>query len=225
MATVRSSILSSRWSFALWLPLAAASCGFAAYVFREADDGTIRGTGPGGGGEGFQFLIVWVSRLLAVLVCVGCFVLRPRGAAWNGRAVAISTLAWLFVFTSAAIAYPRMTGVTVHVRAVDTAGRPLSGIRMGYLWSKRLPLYRRTKALGAAVTDAGGIATFRVPAFDTLYITGDQELRPTNGLSIDAQGGALQISHVKDGVSSQVDNAPKAPELNMSITFDPPTNR
>src|SRR5262245_61342089 len=105
MSASRSSMLNRRWSFAAWFPFAVASCANAAYVFLWVDDGIPAPSGPGGGGEGFFFLAVWRLRLVALLALVACFFIRPRGKAWNGRAVVISTLVWGSIFTGGAIAY------------------------------------------------------------------------------------------------------------------------
>lgn len=224
-----SRMLNRRWSFAAWFPFVVASCAAAAYLFLAVDDGLPAPSGPGGGGEGIFFLIVTFLRLLAVLALVACLFLRPRGEAWNGRAVVVSTLVWGLVFTGAAIIYRHTDGMTVHVRAVDKRGRPLPGVQMDYRWSKRLPLMRLTEDRGTAIADANGTATFRVPTFDTLYVYGDKKLRPTHEVSIYSQGGAtLKVLHSKDGMSDRNTysaTAPRASELNESMEFDPPTDQ
>ena len=218
-----------RWSFAAWFPFAVASCAAAAYLFLAVDDGLPAPRGPGGGGEGIFFLIVSFLRLLALMALAACFVLRPRGEAWNGKAVVVSTLLWGSILAGAAIIYRRTSGVTVHVRAVDTTGRPLAGVRMDYRWSKRLPLMRFTEDRGTAVADASGTATFRVPAFDTLYVYGEKKLRPSHEVSIYSQGGStLQVVHSKDGRSDRNTyraTQAKESELNVSVEFDPPKDR
>jgi hypothetical protein len=222
-------MLNGRWSFAAWLPFAAASCAAAAYVFLAVDDGLPMAPGPGGGGEGILFLIVWFLRLLALMALAACFFLRPRGEAWNAKAVVTSTLLWGSIFAGAAVTSRWTSDVIVHVRAVDTTGRPLSGVRMDYRWSKRQPLMRFTEGSGTAVADAGGIATFRVPRFHTLYVYGDKKLRPTHEVSVYDQGGpTLLLLHSTDGASDRNTyraTPSKASELNASIEFDPPTDR
>lgn len=222
-----SWMLNGGWSFAVWFPCTATSCAAAAYLFFAADDGLPMPRGPGGGGEGILFLFVWFLRLLALLALVACFVLRPRGETWNGRSVVISTLLWVSIFTGAAVAYRQVSGVTVNVRAVDTAGRTLSGVRMDYRWSKSLPLKPFTENRGTAVTDVSGTATFRVPTFHNLYVYGAKEVRPTHEVSISDQGGTtLLVCHSKNGVSDRNTfraTPPKASQLKLSMEFDPPT--
>jgi len=227
--TRQSAMRNGRWSFAAWFPFAVASCAAAAYVVLAVDDGLPMAPGPGGGGEGIFFLIVWFLRLLALLALVACFFLCPRGKAWNGRVVVISMIFWGSIFTAAAAICRWASDVTVHVRAVDTTGRPLPGVQMDYRWSKRQALMRFTKGRGTAVADASGTATFRVPTFDTLYIHGDKKLRPTHEVSIYSQGGpTLLVLHSKNGVSDKTTyraTPPKASELNVLIDFDPPTDQ
>jgi hypothetical protein len=112
----------------------------------------------------------------------------------------------------------------------------MPGARVDYRWSKRLPLMVFTRGRGAATADARGVATFRVPPFDSLDVYGDRNLRPTHDLSIfnHRWESELQVLHTKDGASDRSSRsaaAPKARELNVSIEFsapgdpDPPATR
>lgn len=78
-----------RLTVTLWLLLAFLLCVVAAYVFLAVDDRSSFSRGPGGGGEAFFTLIVWITRLVVGVVLVLCFRIRPRGEAWNGRVVII----------------------------------------------------------------------------------------------------------------------------------------
>ena len=156
-------MLNNRWFIAAWLPFAVASCGAAAYLFLVVDVAHLGSRGPGGGGEGILFLLVWFLRLIALGAIATCYVLRPRGEAWNETAVMISTLLCGAFFIGGAVINRHADVVTIHVRAVDSLGQPLSGIRMNYRWSKSMPLMPYKNGYGAAISDADGIATFQVP--------------------------------------------------------------
>ena len=53
-----------------WLILMSVSLVFLVYLFTLVDDGLPAPPGPGGGGEGVYFLMVWGARLLAASVFV-----------------------------------------------------------------------------------------------------------------------------------------------------------
>ncbi len=220
-------MLGQRWFFACWFPCIIASCAAAAYLFLAVDDGIPMPRGPGGGGEGIFFLLVSFLRLLTLIAIAACLMLMPRGKAWNVKAVVMSIAMWSLIVAVVAIVFGKGATTTVHVRAFDTTGRPLPGIRMDYRWSKRLPLMRLTQGRGAAASDSNGIATFQVPMFDALYVHGDPNLLPKHDLSVfnHRWSATLQVLHTKGGKSDRNTYSatpPKASELDMSMEFDPP---
>ena len=115
--------------------------------------------------------------------------------------------------------------MTVNILAVDMMGRALPGVHIGYRGSEHLPLWVLTDNRGAVVTGADGTATFRVPAFDTLYVCGDSNLRPTHEVNVDDRGFLRTVLHSSDGAADRNTyfvRTPRGSKLDVSIKFDPP---
>ena len=69
------------WALAWWLPGMVGCAGATFYLWLIVDDGSSRGSTPGGGGgEVIYAMLVWGMRLALALLCVICAVLRPRRA-------------------------------------------------------------------------------------------------------------------------------------------------
>jgi hypothetical protein len=215
-----------RWYFAVWLPFAVAACFAVVWLFIFTDDGLPMPPGPGGGGELIIGMLVWVLRLIALVGVVVSMVLRPRGEARNFRSVAISAVLWIAITVGTGFILPLVTGVTVHVSALNTQGQPMPSVQMEYNWAKRNLFLWFRSGKGTVTTDINGIATFHIPDFHSLYVYGDRKLHPTHELHVSTNGPhhTWQVLYSKDGSSNRNtprENLPRASTLDMTIEFDP----
>ena len=222
-------MVNQRWSFATWFPFAVVSCAAAAYLFVVVDDGIPAPSGPGGGGEGIFALVVMALRFIVLIPVVLCAIFHPRGAALNAKAVLTSTALWSLAFVTVTL-LGWWAGITViRVQTLDLAGRPISNVGLHYKLSKNFPLMVWSQSDGTATSDSAGLATFRVGAFDQLYIYGDSDRHPIHEVAIYNEGfrSEMDILYSIKGASDRGTkrlNPPRGSNLDVSITFDQTTS-